>query len=309
MIYATDESGSFALQRASFECSLLTTLVCPPSLRRALAAFVDARCVSWEVPELHAAELDSDQRREVAIFLANQDLIWTATVIDNEIFPGAEVKPWREKQSSIFEDSWQASQERGSTHPTYVGRGDEVRRLLRRGASSASFVEYAIVMPRHVHDAVQASIARYRGRHWRRDWGSSHLFFDAKDRYGERLLTNILFPILATDAMALDLPVDYQEAGHPLRTTHRSSSSGIDLVSFFGATPSFPESHAEPLIQLADVIGWIAQRHLRFPDDDDARDAFRILRRRQFSTDIWRFRFFARRDIGKADLRRYAHLL
>jgi hypothetical protein len=146
-------------------------------------------------------------------------------------------------------------------------------------------------MPRHVHDAVQASISRYRGRRWRRDWCSSEFLFDAKDRYGECLLTNILFPILATDAMALDLPVDYQEAGHPLRTTHRSLNSGIDLVSFFGGAPRFPESHTDPLIQLVDVIGWIAQRHLRFPDDDDALNAYRNLRRRQFSTDIWRFRF------------------
>ncbi len=309
MIYATDESGSFALQRTSFECSVLTTLVCPPSLRPVLAAFVQTHCASWEVSELHASKLDADQRREVAIFLANQELIWTATVIDNEIFPGAEVEPWRDEQVSIFEKTWQASQERGSTHPAYAGRGDEVRRLLRRGASSPSFVEYGIVMPRHVHDAVQASISRYRGRHWRQDWCSPQLLFDAKDRYGERLLTSILFPILATDAMALDLPVDYQQAGHPLLTTHGSSNSGIDLVSFFDGLPRFPESHAEPLIQLVDVIGWIAQRHLRFPDDDDASDAYRILRRRQFSTDIWRFRFFARRGVDKAGLRRYAHLL
>jgi hypothetical protein len=308
MIFATDESGGFALMRETFDFSLLTTLVCPPSRRLALAEFVEDRCRAWGLDELHGVDLDSASRREVALFLAHQEVVWNATVIDNEIFPAEEVEPWRTGQLAEMDRTWAASQSRGTTHPRYSGGIDHLRRLLDHGTSDASFVEYAIAMPRHIQDAVQAAISRYRGPAWASDWEASELLFDAKDRRGERLVSGILFPILASAEMALTLPVDYQEEGHPLRATHRSGAGGLDLVSFFGGEPTFPSSTDEPLIQLVDLIAYVAQRYLRFADDLENASTYRLLRRRQYPTGPARFRFIARGAGAKEDPPRYRHL-
>jgi hypothetical protein len=309
MLFATDETGSFALQRATFDVSMLTTLVCPPSRRSKLARFVSERCAAWDLEELHGVDLDHEQRAEVALFLANQEIIWTASVIDNEIFPAADLREWSEGFLANFEETWAASQARGSTHPLYRDRGEQIRALLNRRDLGGSFVQFAIATPRHIHDAVQAAIRRYQGPLWRQDWESPELVFDKKDAYGSQLLESILFPILASSAMALDLPISYEEAEHPLRRRHRSASAGLDLVSFFGAQPRFESSTDDPLIQLADVTAWIAQRALLRPDDKESQNAYRQLRRRQFQTDVARFRFIARRRYKLTELTRYQHLI
>lgn len=297
------------------------TLICPPSVAPILEDFVHDLCGELGVAELHMNEIDKATRASVvqrlAAFLAMQEIIWVATVIDSELFPAGEVGPWREQQAEIFQKTWERSERRGTMHPYYQGvDSDQIRRLLKsdRLVPLPLFVQYGITAPRHIHDCVQAAIYRYEAPRWQRDWRQPRLIFDRKDvrrTRGEEMISQILFPILASARMTLTMPLGYQDANHPIHSLRASTGRGIEVPSFFGGKPEFADSAENPLLQMVDAIAWIAGRALLHRHDSTVQAAYAQLRLRQFSQPNLhtRFRFMARREFFAEDLHRYRHLV
>ena len=318
MRFASDESGGFDLAKPGFELSLWSTVVCPPSLAPILTARVREWCEQWDIDELHAIDMDSDQRLEVAAWIGAQDILWVATVIDSEIMTAADAQQWRSDQVAEFDRSYAASRARGSIHPRYVGRGDQIRKLLNdtRAVRLPQFVQFGVVAPRHIADCVQAAIYRYREPRWQPDWAQSRLIFDKKDlkpEGGQRLITEVLFPILAASEMTLNLPVDYQDPNHPLIQLRARSAGGLNLLDLFGGDPVFDDSKSEPVVQLADVAGWLLRRAITHPNEPETEAAFWLLRMRLYRPQegVLPFKLFFRRgrQLTRADLPRYEHLM
>src|ERR1019366_4985453 len=260
MIFASDESGGFQLDRVGFDPSVWTSIICPTSLRRRVSDQVAAWCESWGIQELHTRELEDEQRVEVAAFIGGVDVTWTATVIDSVHMDGSGARRWRADQMVKFEEDFAASEVRGTMHQRYRGRGDEFRRLLadERRVPLPQFVQFGIVAPKHIFHSAQAALRRYRDPTWAPDWADQYLVFDRKDvrpEGGQRLAEAILYPTLAS--MTLNLPAEFQLAGHPLTKTMKPGrESGISLLDFYGGDPRFEDSRANSIIQLADFVAW-----------------------------------------------------
>ena len=112
--------------------------------------------------------------------------------------------------------------------------------------------------------------------------------------------------------MMLSFPVDLQDPKHPLARLRAHSGGGLNLVDLFGDRPSFPESEDEPLIQLADLAGWLLRRAITHPDEAHTQTAYRLLKQRLYRPPdgMLPFRLFFRRGrtFTRADLPRYEHL-
>lgn len=312
VIFASDEAGGFQLDRIGFEPSVWASVVCPSRLHQSVRDQVGAWCAEWSITELHTRTLSESQRVEVAGFIGGIDVIWTATVIDSVHMDGAGARQWREDQLKKFEEDFSASEARGTMHERYVGRGDEIRRLLAeaRRVRLPQFVQFGIVAPAHVFDCAQAALRRYSAAAYAPDWADQRLVFDRKDvkpEGGQRLAEATLYPILA--AKTIGLPLGFQLEGHPLTATAKAGrGSGISLLDFYGGDPIFEDSKLEPAIQLADFVAWSVRRRITHPDDDHARTLMSLLRTSHYRTGDLGFRLFARNGT-EFDSRPYRHLL
>lgn len=74
MHFYFDESGDYAFPEGGFDCYVQAALICPDSSLSNVGEFVAGRCAEWGVAELHALELESMQRQEVADFIGRSDL-------------------------------------------------------------------------------------------------------------------------------------------------------------------------------------------------------------------------------------------
>lgn len=313
MEFGCDESGGFDLARNGFELSLWSTVVCPPGERVKLANLVEGCCERWGVQELHATSLDAEQKLEVALGLSALEIVWTATVIDSEIMTADEAETWRNDQIAKFLADFDASENRGSMEARYVDKRELIESLLTRTKLS-SFVQYGIVAPTHIHSAVQAALLRYRDARWNDDWRSSALNLDRKDLQatdGEKLIKEILLPILASRQMTLDLPPEYLNPKHPIAQFRRGS--GVALLDLLGESPRLVDSADDVLVQCADVAGWLLRRRITHPHEAQTEAAFNVLKLRMYRTGVpdLPFKLVWRngRQIARSDLSRYQHLL
>ncbi|MGI8904070.1 MAG: DUF3800 domain-containing protein [Solirubrobacteraceae bacterium] len=298
MIFASDESGGFQLDRVGFEPSVWASVICPTSLHERVCHQVAAWCDAWGIEELHTRDLEDQQRLDVAGFIGGVDVTWTATVIDSIHMDAAGARRWRTDQLAKFEEDFAASETRGSMHKRYRGRGEGLRRLLsdERRVRLPQFVQFGIVAPKHVFDCAQGALRRYRDPSWAPDWAAQRLVFDRKDvrpEGGERLADATLYPILAS--MTLNLPIEFQLAGHPLAVTMKPGRGpGVSLLDFYGGDPTFEDSGAEPTIQLADFVAWSVRRRITHPNDAHAHALVSLLRPSHYRTGDLGFHLFMR---------------
>jgi hypothetical protein len=128
---------------------LWITVVLPPATASALRSQIRRWCQQWDLDQLHAVDLDDDRRHIIAATLSASDLIWTATGIDQHLMTPEEADQWRAEQAEILRSAFAASASRGTTDPRYVGRGDELHRLVADPGRLplAPFVQFGIVAP------------------------------------------------------------------------------------------------------------------------------------------------------------------
>ena len=122
---------------------------------------------------------------------------------------------------------------------------------------------------------------------------------------GEILFFNVVMPILASDEMALDLPIPVQDRAHPLWTCHGATSStkDIQIESLLDGGVRFVDSADDVLIQLADVLAYVLRRAATRVDDSNAARSYTAARKRLFMRTPVMFG-------GKFEtLRRYHHIL
>ena len=308
MLFVSDESGSFDLAHAVKAPSLWVTIAIPPSSAKAIREQVAAWCQEWEVDELHAVALAPHQRGRMAAWLSSADFVWKATGTARDLMSAEVAEGWRDDQAENFLVSFGESEARGTMDSRYVGRGDELHRMMidRRRVPPTAFLQYGIVAGRHFADIVQAAVRRYGGAEHAADWAERALILDGKGQGrhgGPRFMAELLYPILAT--IPLDVPASIP-VGHPLAKLR----TGMKISELFGGDPRFvDDSSTEPLIQVADLIAWMVRRRLTHPHEAEVKAAYELLLRRCPEIDDLRVRMMWRNGHQPKDPSRYAALL
>jgi hypothetical protein len=224
MIFASDEVGSFDVAHSGFDPSLWVTLACPPAAAQILRLQVAFWLNDWQVDELHARDLAPSQRLAIAHYLSGTDAFWMAAGTDRELMTVDEVREWRNDQADIAREAFDAS----------------------------------------VQMVVQAAMRRYGDSASRHGWQSREWLIDGKGagrHGGPKLFNEILLPCLA--GRTLHLPVGLRARDHPIGELIDAHDDGLGILDLLGGMPTFvPDSSTEPLIQLADLIGWAARRRI-----------------------------------------------
>lgn len=308
MLFVSDETGSFDLARPSYDPSLWVTIAVPPATAAVMRAKVPEWCARWDVEELHAVQLSSGQRTEVASWLGGVEFIWKAGGTAQDLMSSGVAEGWRDDQAKEFRASYARSEARGSMDSRYVGRGEELYRLAsnRRRVPPTAFVQYGIVAPKHFADVVQSAVRRYSAPEHASYWDERALVVDGKGvgrHGGPVLMTELLYPILAT--IPLEVPAS-MAVNHPLAGVHK----GMPISEMFGGDPAFVnDSSSEPLIQIADLIAWVVRRRLTHPNERSTEEVYRRLLRRCPEVDGLRVRMMWRNGFEPTDLQRYRVLL
>ncbi|HEX8084553.1 MAG TPA: DUF3800 domain-containing protein [Solirubrobacteraceae bacterium] len=283
MIFASDEVGGFDVGHSGYDPSFWVTLVCPPATAATLRRQVDFWTTEWQLEELHARDLTSSQRLTIAHFLAGTDAFWMAAGIDRELMSADEVRQWRVDQAKIAREAYEASTQGDSIHARYRGRGELIQRLLldQRRVPLAPFVQFGIVAPGHMQMVVQAALRRYADFSYRHAWQTREWLIDGKGagrHGGPKLFEEILLPCLA--GRTLHLPVSLRARDHPIAELIHAADGGLGVLDLLSGMPTFvDDSSSEPLIQVADLIGWAIRRRITHPAEETTRDLYGTLLR------------------------------
>ena len=289
MIFASDEVGGFDVAHRGYDPSFWVTVVAPPSTAQHLRRQVRRWVREWELDELHARDLSADQRMTVASHLSGTDAFWMAGGTDRELMTPEDVRRWRSDQAAVARDAFAASTQRGTIHPRYRGRGEAIERLLLddRRVPAAPFVQFGIVGPGHVQAVVQAALRRYADASYAPAWRTREWLVDGKGRGrhgGPKLFDEILLPCLA--GRTLDLPPALHAPAHPIGALIAAQGGGLNVMELLGGLPRFVDDPSEePLIQLADLVGWGVRRRITHPSEATTRDLYRALLRSCRRTD------------------------
>jgi hypothetical protein len=224
---------------------------------------------------------------EIAHLISASDLIWTSWGTDQELMNAEEVAAWRTEQADVCASAFAASVGRGSIHAYYEGRGEAIERLIRneRAVGLPHFVQFGIVAPGHFQATFQAALRRFAGPMYRKAWETREVLIDTKGpgrHGGPRLLDEILLPILASHT--LRLPAGYGAVGHPIADL-LTKDGGLPVLDFLGGSPRYVTSVEEPLVQIADLIGWAVRRRITHPAEEATRALYGVLLRTCRRTD------------------------
>lgn len=289
MIFASDEAGGFDVAHSGFDPSLWVTLACPPATAQTLRRQVHYWLTEWELDELHARDLAPSQRLTMAHYVTGTDAFWMAAGTDGKLMTSSEVRQWRTDQANVAREAFDASTQRGTIHERYEGRGELIQRLLldERRVPLAPFVQFGIVAPGHMQMVVQAALRRYADWGYRDAWQAREWLIDGKGvgrHGGPKLFNEILLPCLA--GRTLHLPVGLRVLGHPIAQIADAHSGDLPVLELLRGMPTFvDDSSTEPLIQLADLIGWTVRRRITHPHEQATRDLYGILLRSCRRTD------------------------
>lgn len=315
MIFASDEAGGFDVAHSGYDPSLWVTLACPPAATQILRRQVAYWLAEWQVDELHARDLAPSQRLTIAHYLSGTDAFWMAAGTDRELMTVDEVREWRSDQAAIARDAFDASTQRGTIHERYEGRGEFIQRLLldERRVPLAHFVQFGIVAPGHMQMVVQSALRRYADSCSQDAWQDRKWLIDGKGagrHGGPKLFNEILLPCMA--GRTLHLPIGLRAQNHPVGQLINAHNGGLGVLDLLGGMPTFVEdSSTEPLIQLADLIGWAVRRRITHPHEETTHDLYCTLLRSCRRTDDGRpvHLMYRSTRCAQPDDRRYRPLL
>jgi len=283
-----DACGNFAARSitAGFESSALAATTVPPGARVDISGWTQQRLAAWgreELGELHAAELDWDQRREVCAMLGDRGDLHAAVIVTSNLLLCSEeaVTAHRARQTKLAEASVAAA-----TTDDGHRRGQRVFRLLsggRLGQSRLNDREYvlAAMVPQAVMYATQRAFCFYAGDEWRPAMRELSLSMDDDTPATVRYVSESLVPVIGGDErFRLVTPQHWRDDPvHPLlaRALH-PDGDGYRPQELVGEKIAWVRSHDEPAVQVADFAAWVVCRTITRPDEPIARECFELLR-------------------------------
>jgi hypothetical protein len=320
-----DESGDFDLGGPASKPSVIAAVVVPDSLLGCVSEWTERKQVVWAMPELQGTKMSSAQLGEVCEFFATTNLCGCAVLTDGRLVPPDEFRDYRIRQAARTASDYSRSEA--------AARGDattaELSNRLIKAAGLASalndpeFAEFAMLMPRQIFDALQASLLVYRDPSWRSDFEELHWVFDGKhaaDRRpklssGERRLSEMLMMIVGGDRrFVLRIPDEIgPDPTHPYFARHHREGEPLEVGvrALFRNGLRFESSAAFAGLQLADVVAHLLRRAAMEPANRTIQAAFNRLRpglMPHYPPNQIPFRFFSTLSVDVDELHRYAHL-
>jgi hypothetical protein len=288
VIIGLDACGNFAPtpNTAGFESSAVAAATVPPGARVDISAWTRQRLAAWgleETGELHAAELDWDQRREVCAMLGGRGDVYAAVIVTSNLLLRSEeaVTAHRARQCELAEASAAAAATADGRR-----RGQRAVRLLsgsRVGQSRLNDREYALaaMVPLAVMGAAQRAFCFYAGDEWRPAMDELSLAMDDETPATVRYVSESLLPVIAGDErFRVVTPQHWRDDPvHPLlaRTLH-PDGEGYRAQGLLGDKIAWVRSHDEPAVQVADFAAWVVCRTITRPEERIARECFELLR-------------------------------
>jgi hypothetical protein len=319
MHYGFDESGTFNFRNDGFDSSLVAAVACPDSILGPLEQCVKALRQEAGADELHAhvmATESKDLLLRTCGTLASFDICWRAVYTDTRVMPPAQQDHFRGRQVEAIEGGIAAS-----VTLTQVQSAEAQQTLKRvRHATRvrvAEYLEFLVLFPRVVGDIIAASITAFQDESWAADFADLRFTSDAKLTgklsMGEKTLNQALPRFLANDdRFTLPIPARWGP-NHPFTANHSDPElGGITVPAVLGDGIDFVDSKSSVIVQVADVIAFVARSATDRPGDEVAQRCYRMLRRRGSCIDALEtlspVRIFSDRLGPDADPGWYEHL-
>jgi len=321
MHYGFDESGTFNFRNDRFDSSLVAAVACPDSILGSLEQCVEALRQEAGADELHAhvmATKSKDLLLRTCGTLASFDICWRAVYTDSRVMSPAQQDHFRRRQVEAIEKGIAAS----VTLTQDPAQNAEAQQTLKRVRHAtrvcvAEYLEFLILFPRVVGDIIAASITAFQDERWAADFAHLRFTSDAKLAgklsMGEKTLNQALPRFLANDDR-FTLPIAARWGpNHPFKTNHTDPTLGVITVpAVLGDGNDFVDSKSSAIVQVADIVAFVARNATDRPDDEFAQRCYRMLRRRGSCIDaletLYPVRVFSDRLGRDPDPAWYEHL-
>jgi hypothetical protein len=315
MRYAFDESGTFVFPTSGFDSCAVGAVACPDSALPFLETEFARLRTEHGLVEIHAAEMTPAALHAVCALLGASDVLWAAVYTDSRLLPVAQQEDFRRRQVDKADEGISKSQTLVDDEERMA---DALRTRNRMRLSTrvgiAEYLEFLMLFPRAIGDILAGSLGAFRGARWDAEFSQLRFESDRKLKtklsMGEKTLNAALPRFLANnDQFVLDIPAEWGNA-HSFIATHRDPTTAtITVPRILGAGIEFVDSTSSSPVQAADVVAHVARRATGDPTDVVAQDAYRLLRRRGFSTMRTPVRIFSDRLGPSGQASWYTHLL
>ena len=278
MVIGVDTSGKF-LTGPDYQPTVAAAAVGPPRAFEEIGSWTSDALVRWGLSgrpgELHAAELNVAERREVSQMLAERGDIRLAAVATDSLLLGS---------SDALSHHRHRQREKAATARPRTEEGkrrlNQILNLLdSRGLTDGDYA-LAAVLPLLSTAALQRAFGYFAGDGHRAEMSGFDLLIDEEAaptiRYAEGTL---LATIAGDERFHLRSPEHWrQEPVHPLlETAMHEDGDGLKPQALFRET-RWVESVKEPSVQVADMAAWVIQRAMSRPEEHETRQMFELLR-------------------------------
>lgn len=278
MLIGVDTSGKFEF--GAYEPTVVAAAVAPEETARELAQWTTDALQRWgragTLSELHAQELGWPERREVCEMLAARDDLRLAAVVTDSLLlrSPAALRRHRERQIEKIELL--------PSPTTQRGRDLRERALELLRGEQLTDGDYALiaVLPMIAMAAAQRAVAFFAADADRHLIEELKLHVDKEAAVTVRYGNDSLFPVLSGDPrFRLRLPAHWREdPRHPLlKRALALDGDGLVATELFSEF-AWVDSHAYPLVQVADVVAWVLRRTLKNPAEAAPAELFSMLK-------------------------------
>lgn len=313
MQFGFDESGDFNFDSLGFDSACVAGVVGPGSVLAPLGKTLRGLAAGWGLEEIHAKQLDDGQLVEVCGVIGAGDVTWVAVYTDSRIFPTSQQLAWRTRQQTEAEagiaraKTFRNDKQRQQQVYTMRGRMQHETRV-----GTPDYLEYMVLFPRVIGDAIQAAVSVFRDARWAPEFHKLIFESDAKlpqkTSAAEKTLDVALRYIMVGDRrFVLDVPAEWGPS-HPFFASHASPTGGVSVPAVLGEGIRFVDSKTSAAVQLADVVASVVRRAVGNPQDALAQRCLGLMWRRRFANDGDGLRLFFDRQGPAPDPDHYAHL-
>jgi hypothetical protein len=314
MRFAFDESGTFQFPRSGFDSCSIGAVACPDSSLDHIGRELRRLRRLSELDEIHAKELPGKILHEVCGILGASDILWAAVYTDSRVFPLAQQADFRRRQVEKADEGIAASVSlAGDPERTRIALQTRNRIFHDTRVTAQEYLEFLVLFPRALGDILVGALRAYRDLSWTTDFAHLHFESDrkltSKLSMGEKTLTAALPVFLANnDQFTLPIPAEWPPDHAFLREHYDATRQSVTVPRVLGDGIDFVDSKTSTLVQVADVVAHVTRRAAGDPSDSRAQDAYRLLRRRGYSTAATPIRIFSDRLGPTADPRWFTHL-
>ncbi len=280
-----DESGDYGFPVDRFDCYVQAAVICPESALPDVTSFVEGRCNTWGLEELHAHQLSGAQLREVAQFLADSPIELCAQLTDTVLTTPEVIASCRLDQAAAYQRSIANYRRAGGRDPDVTANLDaQIKKAaLASQIPDGEFVQATLLVDGTVQ-AIQRALYAYGAKSWRGAFREFRFILDAKlsgkRSAGEKYLSTMIVDLIAAPSRhRFDYnPAWRLEPSHPW-VERFCVGATIQLEPLFEHGLQFAASHEESGLQLADAVAFIVRGAVMIASDEIL-EAYHVLARR-----------------------------